>query len=408
MKQPTFFDSQRTTLEDSIEMTAQSLAAYGERYDHWAFAYSGGKDSTACLTVAMHLLKTGRIPRPKRITVCYADTRMELPPLAASAYRMLGILRDEGIETRVAVAPMDKRFFVYMLGRGVPPPNNRTLRWCTRQIKVDPMVDQLKELVGGLGGKVLMITGVRQGESAIRDQRIALSCSKDGSECGQGWYQETLPESLCDTLAPILHWRTCLVWDWLMGLLSPEWRHGYPTEMVGRAYGFDLEGSAAEVNARTGCVGCPLANQDSAIDNLLSMGEPEWEYLRPLTRLRPLYRWLREPAQRLRKPGGERRQDGTLSRNQNRMGPLTLDARREALRQILAIQQECNDLCGPGVAPVDILNAEEVARINELIAAGTYPNKWDGDEPTGDMPFLEWMPDGSIQRNLYDQFGEGI
>lgn len=38
---------------------------------------------------------------------------------------------------------------------------------------------------------------------------------------------------------------------------------------------------------------------------------------------------------------------------------------------------------------VDMLNAEEVARIRELIAAGTWPQKWTGDEPTADEPFEE-------------------
>ncbi len=69
-------------------------------------------------------------------------------------------------------------------------------------------------------GKVLMLTGVRQGESVIRDQRITMSCSKDGAECGQGWYQQTMPGDLCDTLAPILHWWVCHVWEWL--------KHGAP------------------------------------------------------------------------------------------------------------------------------------------------------------------------------------
>ncbi|TEB41488.1 FAD synthetase, partial [Flavobacterium circumlabens] len=54
---------------------------------------------------------------------------------------------------------------------------------------------------------ILMLTGVRLGESAVRDQRINTSCSKDGAECGQGWYQSGLQNDLCSTLAPILHWR---------------------------------------------------------------------------------------------------------------------------------------------------------------------------------------------------------
>lgn len=65
---------------------------------------------------------------------------------------------------------------------GVPAPNNNTLRWCTRQIKIDPMQHALEERLAEIDGQVLMITGVRQGESAIRDRRIEMSCGKDGWE----------------------------------------------------------------------------------------------------------------------------------------------------------------------------------------------------------------------------------
>ena len=41
--QLTMFDGQRLTLEDSIELTAQSLSAYALDYRHWAVAFSGGK-----------------------------------------------------------------------------------------------------------------------------------------------------------------------------------------------------------------------------------------------------------------------------------------------------------------------------------------------------------------------------
>ena len=46
MKQISMFEDQRLTLEDSIDLTRQSLIAYAAQYRHWAIAYSGGKDST--------------------------------------------------------------------------------------------------------------------------------------------------------------------------------------------------------------------------------------------------------------------------------------------------------------------------------------------------------------------------
>jgi DNA sulfur modification protein DndC len=84
-------------------------------------------------------------------------------------------LEERGVRVEVVRAPLDKRFMVYILGRGVPPPNNNTLRWCTRQIKIDPMQAALEARLDELEGSVLMITGVRQGESAIRGKRIEMS-----------------------------------------------------------------------------------------------------------------------------------------------------------------------------------------------------------------------------------------
>lgn len=395
--QPSLWEGQRLDIHGAIDLTAASLKAHGARHRHWAVAYSGGKDSTTLLTVVMHLLKSGAVPRPERLTVCYADTRMELPPLAAAASRMLDGLLGDGVEVRVALPPMDDRYMVYMLGRGVPPPTNR-FRWCTGQIKVEPMEAALRDLYRG--DKILMLTGVRQGESAARDGRIAMSCGKDGAECGQGWYQETLPGHLCDTLAPILHWRVCLVWDWLAMAYERAYPHGYDTRLVASAYGLGEEGSRVERNARTGCNGCPLATKDAALDNLLR--SPRWRYLEPLSELRPLYRWLREPAQRLRKPGREVSKAGVV-RHTNRMGPLTFAARRQALAAILSVQARVNAAAPDGMPRVDMLDDAEVARIDELIDAGTWPNRWTGDEPTGDVAFERVHRDGSLQRNLFGE-----
>jgi DNA sulfur modification protein DndC len=260
--QLTLFEGHRLTLDDALDLTAQSLAAYAVDYRHWAIAYSGGKDSTATLTAVVSLIRQGRIPVPETLTVLYADTRQELPPLQLNAVQMLSVLRSWGVDARVVLPPMDKRYFVYMFGRGVPPPNNNTLRWCTRQLKIDPMHAALRALRERVGAKLLMLTGVRVGESAARDQRIAVSCGRNGAECGQGWFQETTPESIADTLAPLLHWRVCHVWDWLTFFAPAE---GLATALVAEAYGGD---EAVELNARTGCVGCPLATEDTALDHL--------------------------------------------------------------------------------------------------------------------------------------------
>jgi DNA sulfur modification protein DndC len=390
VRRVSLFEAERLTMQESVELTAESLRAYGERYPHWSIAYSGGKDSTATVTVVIHLIETGAVPRPASLSIMYADTGMELPPLNVAALRVLDELRQRGYRAEVVKPPLDERFFVYMFGRGVPPPKNH-FRWCTPQLKIEPMMAALQGLRDQVGQKLLALTGVRLGESAARDQRIAVSCSRDGAECGQGWFQEATPTAVADTLAPLLHWRVCHVWDWLM-FEAPGM--GFPTQMVAEAYGGD---EAEEINARTGCVGCNLASRDTALEMLL--GLEHWRYLEPLRRLRPLYAELTKAHSRLRKAGDQRLKDGSIPLNPMRMGPLTMDARRAGLATVLAIQDEISAAAAER-PQVTLIDPAEHARILELIDANTWPNGWDGTEVRGDVLLPQVMENGSVQHLL--------
>lgn len=398
-QQDLFSGGARMISEEAVDLTVESLNAYGALHDHWACAWSGGKDSTATATLLVRLIEEGRVRQPKSLTFYYADTRQELPPLQATVVRIAAQLRTrDWIRVETVMAPIDKRFLVYILGRGVPPPNNNTLRWCTRQIKVDPMSAAIAARVSNLSDSVLMITGVRLGESVVRDRRIEMSCSRDGGECGQGWYQNVLPTTAgirgrIATLAPILHWRVCHVWDWLK-VYAPRPEFGaWETALLADAYGGD---EAEEINARTGCIGCPLASKDLALEAIVQM--PAWDHLRPLLRIKPIYRELRLSHNRLKKSGLDGSQVIAEGKNKQRMGPLTFGARLWALELILAIQTECNNAATKlGRPGVDLLNSEEEARIRELITLGTWPNGWDGDEPTADTPLDRVFDDGVIQ-----------
>lgn len=376
MRNLSLFEGDRLTLEDAVEMSVASLQEYGRRYGHWAIGYSGGKDSTSTVAFVLWALAAGKVEPPQSLTVLYADTRQELPPLQQSAVRILDSVRERGYEARAVLPEMDDRFYVYMFGRGVPPPSN-TFRWCTEQLKIQPMYGALKDIREATGEKLLMLTGVRLGESAVRDQRIAVSCSKDSGECGQGWFQVATPESLADTLAPLLHWRLCHVYDWLY---FEDSRHGLDTSGVAAVYGED--------DVRTGCVGCNLASRDNALERLIR--QPEWEHLRPLLELRALFAELKLAKNRKRKSEPEMRKDGKWAQNVQRLGPLTMEARAYGLERIKDIQAR---------AGVDLVNVDEEARIRELWALNTWPEKWSGTEVNGDV---------ALDAYRVDAFGEII
>lgn len=379
-RQQSLFDAQRMRLNDAIDLSLDSLREYGERYRHWSVAYSGGKDSSATVAFVAWAVRSGRVPAPESLTVLYADTRMELPPLQQTAMKVLERMRADGFDARVVLPELDDRFYVYMLGYGVPPPSNR-FRWCTPQLKVEPMMAALQEVRERTGEKILSITGVRMGESAARDQRIAVSCSKDSGECGQGWFQVTTSEAVADTLAPLLHWRVCHVYDWLY---FENHRHGYD-EVAGIAavYGDD--------DVRTGCVGCPLASRDNALERLVV--QPEWSHLRPLLELKPFYREMKLARWRKRKARPERRKDGGWSTNGQRKGPLTMEARAYWLNLVLDVQQR---------AGVDLINAEEEARIREMWKLDMWPRKWSADDidATSPVPRISSIGDDLVIQPL--------
>jgi DNA sulfur modification protein DndC len=110
------FDSDRLSLDRSIELTVESLRAYGALYRHWAIAFSGGKDSAATVTLVADLLEQGAVPRPDSITVLYADTRQELPPLHNAALALLGNLRSRGFDTRIVLPEAGSSLFCLHTG----------------------------------------------------------------------------------------------------------------------------------------------------------------------------------------------------------------------------------------------------------------------------------------------------
>jgi hypothetical protein len=86
--------------------------------------------------------------------------------------------------------------------------------------------------------------------------------------------------------------------------------------------------------------------------------------------------------------------------------PLKIDASHwtRILNHILAIQAACNrEAAASGRPPVDILNAEEEARIRELIASETWPDGWDGDEPHADELIETIYQNGAVQPLLFKE-----
>src|SRR5690242_16136022 len=101
----------------------------------WYVGYSGGKDSSAVLTLVFNaLLDIERHHKP--IEVIYCDTGVEIPTISKYVKVTLKALEEESassnlpLKYKIAKPKLDDRYFVKVIGRGYPPPTN-IFRWCT-------------------------------------------------------------------------------------------------------------------------------------------------------------------------------------------------------------------------------------------------------------------------------------
>jgi DNA sulfur modification protein DndC len=86
------------------------------------------------------------------------------------------------------------------------------------------------------------------------------------------------------------------------------------------------------------------------------------------------------------------------------MGPITLEARLMGLDRMLGIQAEINDAARVLRRPeVDLINAEEEARIRELICLETWPEGWEGDEPIATTVMDVVYQNGAVQPRLFSE-----
>lgn len=311
----------------SPHKTADSLELIRDEYRRsevpWILGFSGGKDSSAVLRLVYRAL--GTIRRPDlRVTVVYCDTGVEIPVVAQLVRRTLrGVAaeaREAGLPLQVKVATprTEDSFFVKVIGRGYPPPTNK-FRWCTDRLRIRPvqrMITNLSE-----EGSVVVL-GVRKGESTERDRTL----SHFETERPFVFRQDGYPSSL--VFAPVVNYTTEEIWETVMFMPDPVSLEGRRLwSLYGQSAGEecplirDPNGSPCS-RGRFGCWTCTVVRKDQGVAGLVEAGH---EHLVPLLEFRDWLQTMRdEPENRC-----PRRRNGAAG-----PGPLTLEARRSALRRL--------------------------------------------------------------------------
>ena len=141
----------------------------------WIIGFSGGKDSTVMLQLVWKAIEqikqlTGIVKRD--IIVVCNDTMVENPIITEYVNRVLNDIRKAAVEQDMpiqvvqTIPRLEDSFWVNLIGRGYPAPNN-AFRWCTERLKIRPTARHLIEKIDQFGEAVILI-GTRTAESAQR------------------------------------------------------------------------------------------------------------------------------------------------------------------------------------------------------------------------------------------------
>lgn len=350
--------------DELIHAARKEIAAeYAMDHQHpWVVGFSGGKDSTLVAHLVIeHLMSIPRSERTRQVHIVANDTLVESPLVighikqvqaeierAASAF-------DLPVTVAVTTPDSDHTFWVNLIGRGYPSPN-RTFRWCTDRMKIQPTSRYVRQQAK-IAGQVILLLGVRRSESATRAASVARY------DNGERLNRHNDLEG-CLVFRPIVELTTDDVWEFLSSE-RPPWGgdHKRLIKLYRDAGGGECPVVTSQADApscgssssRFGCWTCTVVEKDRSLSGFVEAGFAEFE---PLLDFRD---WLvsirNDPERRL-----ARRRDGrvTIAANGTYIpGPFNLATRAEILAKLLNLQESSG---------LSLINEREVERIRSLWA----------------------------------------
>jgi DNA sulfur modification protein DndC len=337
-----------------------ALEYAAEHTKPWIVGFSGGKDSTLVThLVVEHLLTLPRSERTRPVHIVANDTLVESPLVIGHINSVQAELRNAAsafdLPLIVATTQPDPEhtFWVNLIGRGYPSPN-RSFRWCTDRMKIQPTSKYVRSQAN-ISGEVILLLGVRRSESATRAAVVARY------DNGERLNRHNDLEG-CLVFRPIVELDTDDVWEFLSEN-SPPWggSHTRLIQLYRDAGGGECPVVTSKADApscgtsssRFGCWTCTVVDKDRSLSGFVEAGFGQFE---PLLKFRDWLVGIRnDPNRRL-----ARRRDGrvTIAANGTFIpGPFNLATRKEILDRLLALEKETS---------TSLIQADEVVRIRNL------------------------------------------
>ncbi|GGC42986.1 hypothetical protein GCM10011386_39110 [Parapedobacter defluvii] len=320
------------------EIQEQYLEDDGRR--PWIVAFSGGKDSTTLLMLVWEAL-VGLTPieqKKRDVFVICNNTLVENPRVLKFVNKQLEAIRNRALDKELpiyvhhTVPRLDDSFWVNLIGRGYPAPNNM-FRWCTERLKISPTTHYIKEKIADYG-EVIILIGTRSDESSARAASI-----KKHEVKGERLRNHPLPNA--KAYAPIKDMTTSEVWAYLESNKNPwtgDRNHELRTLYLNGSGGdcpivMDTQTPSCG-NSRFGCWVCTVVKRDRSMEALIDNGE---DWMVPLVRVRD---FLYETIDRLDENYSAEKYRMPIRRNKAEgIGPYWPKYRYKILKMVLEAQK---------------------------------------------------------------------
>ena len=327
--------------DDIRQNIAEEYLSETQHYP-WIVTFSGGKDSTLVAHLVFDmLLSLPPMLRTRQVFFVSNDTLVESPLVVKHMRQSLAeILRAAEIfrlpvSGEITVPKLQDTFWTLLIGKGYPTPN-RSMRWCTDRLKIQPTSGYILQKVNE-NGKAIIVLGVRKDESATRKASIESHQNLENSNL-------TPHSDLKNALVyrPIADLSTDDVWEFLAAN-DPPWggAHSDLIKLYREAAGGECpivlsqeEAPGCGTNSsRFGCWTCTVVNKDRSLQGFVDAGKTEFA---PLIEYR---NWLVDIRNKPEYRQAERRNGKlTFKSGKHIPGPFTITARQEMLVKLLEVQ----------------------------------------------------------------------
>lgn len=346
----------------------------------WVIGYSGGKDSTT--TVQLVINAINELPKEKRIKKVYivsSNTLVENPLIdqfVMKQHRLINSyanINELPIKAVIVTPLITDTFWTLLIGKGYPSPRQK-FRWCTDRLKINPIDRFIAEKIDQFG-EVIVVLGVRRQESSSRAGTI----DKHTIE-GKILKKHTTTNNAY-VYAPIEMFSLDDVWTYLMQVESP-WGadnldllalYNDATDASDCPLQVDKDAPSCG-NSRFGCWCCTVVQKDKSLTGFIKNGHKE---LMPLLKVRNKIAEMRDlPENRMnRRMNGSIYILNTKEGPKRGLGPYTLEARKEMLRELLKAENVY--LKRVIIEPkTPIISTEEVKQIQKYwTAIGDWENQ---------------------------------